>query len=166
MQAGPVLLARHIQIANFVIDREPHQVRVVQHFAAVIALRPHHLIKRVRDAALHRRPRQPVVMRVLVRNRRNQKCAEELARSILRVTVAHVPPPATHARPVCRMGIGTHENCRVGRNRESVEWIDHVAHREPSLLSRRKFLHRRPIQKTRIPVNKRCQRQGSALTSR
>ena len=92
------LLAGDVEIADGVVDGEAAQIGVIDHAAAVVALRPHNLREAMEDATPHGGVGHAVVVRVLVDERGNEEGAEELAGQVLREADADVAAPAGKAR--------------------------------------------------------------------
>ena len=92
------LLAGDIETADGVVDGEAAEIGVVDHAAAVVALRPDNLREAMKDATPHGGVGHAVVVRVLVDERGNEKGAEELAGQVLREADADVAAPAGKAR--------------------------------------------------------------------
>ena len=97
----------------------------------------------------------PAGSRVGVRDRRNEKCAEELAGHILRETDADIARIPRHARPISGMRIGRDRDSRLTKHREHVKRIDEVLSRQPCLLFGSERLDLRPVFKARVPVDQR-----------
>ena len=100
--------ARHVKIADLVVNAKPHQVGVVGHALAIVSLGPDHLRHGVQHAPGNLRLGHPVVVRVLVCDGGDEEGAEELAGQILCKTHAHIAPVSCHSGPVRGVRVVTH----------------------------------------------------------
>ena len=108
-----------------------------------------------------------MVVRILVDDGRNQKGRKEFAGDVLGKADAHVASKAGHAGAVGGIGVGTHCDAGVAQNRDDIEGIQHVAHRQPTFLLGRQRFHLRSIGKALIPVLcRRCAWWRSGLSAR
>ena len=123
---APGLLAGDIEIADLVVDGEAAQIGVVDHAAAVVALRPGNLRNAVEDAASNAGVGHAVVVRVLVDKRGNEEGAEEFAGQVLGKADADVAAPAGNAGAVSGVRVDGDGDGGFTGDGEQVEGVEKV----------------------------------------
>jgi len=147
------LAAGNVEVADFVVTREADHVGVVHHAAAVVALRPHHLVNRMGYTPLHGGVGHAVVVRVLMGDGGNEESAEELTGHVLRVADAHIAAKPGHAGAVGGVGVGAHGNGGDAEDGNGVEGVGDVANGEPGFLPRRHGLDLGTVEEAVVPVD-------------
>lgn len=158
--AEPGLLAGDIEIADGVVDGEAAKIGVVDHAAAVVALRPGNLRDAMEDAAPHAGVGHAVVVRVLVDERGNEKGAEEFAGQVLGKADADVAAPAGNAGAVGGMRVGGDGDAGFTGDGEQVEGVEQVVPGEQCLFPGRERLDLRAVEESRVPVTHRHERNA------
>lgn len=144
--------AGNIEVAELRGYRGGEQGSVVGHGGAVIALRDYGMGNGMEGPARDARVRHATVARVLVREGRDQECAEEFAGRVLEKAVSSVSAEALPARAVGGVRVDSDGDGGGACDGNQVEGVLDVIEGEMGLLLRRERYGNADVEKSRIRV--------------
>ena len=114
----------------------PKDRGVVEHALPLVALGDQDRVEHVKNPALERQIRHPVIVRILVRQGRNQKCAEELAHHLLGQRDTGILGESGKARTIGSVRVAPDTDRRFASDGQQIERIADVFLRQNELIFR------------------------------